>query len=150
MSTHDVVEVDQQAYDAEENVPLAGGFTLPKGGGTLLTANLSIGTHYYICAPHITLGMKGTITINGANGIAENQKQNLLSIYPVPAIDFIIVKGNQLTGVSYSILDENGRLVMTGKLESNETQISIRNLAWGMYFFQAEGDKRKAFSIVER
>lgn len=62
-NAHDVVEVSQATYNANGNTS-NGGFSLPFGGGTLI--GLAPGTYYYVCTPHASLGMKGTITVNAA------------------------------------------------------------------------------------
>jgi plastocyanin len=64
-SMHDVVEVSKDIWDVNEASPLLGGFQLPKGGGILLPAQLAAGTHYYVCTPHVSLGMKGSIIVLG-------------------------------------------------------------------------------------
>ncbi len=66
-SIHNVVEVSQSTWDADGTTPLAGGFSLPMGGGTIVLTG--VGTHYYVCQPHASLGMKGTITVNSATGV---------------------------------------------------------------------------------
>ncbi|MCB2204575.1 T9SS type A sorting domain-containing protein [bacterium] len=60
-SAHNVVEVSQATWNANGNTPLSGGFTLPFGGGTLIFS--TAGTEYYVCSPHASSGMKGTINV---------------------------------------------------------------------------------------
>ncbi len=57
---HNVVEVSQTTWNNNGNTS-NGGFTLPFGGGTLVMGTL--GTYYYVCAPHASMGMKATITV---------------------------------------------------------------------------------------
>ena len=65
-NSHDVVEVSQATYNAN-GATSNGGFTLPFGGGQL--TGLAPGTYYYVCTPHAAIGMKGTITVNGAGTV---------------------------------------------------------------------------------
>lgn len=59
--SHNAVEVSQATWNSNGNTPLSGGFSVSFGGGTVvLTAT---GTYYYVCSPHASLGMKGTITV---------------------------------------------------------------------------------------
>ncbi|MBR9975652.1 MAG: hypothetical protein KFF77_08725 [Bacteroidetes bacterium] len=60
-TTHNAVEVSQATWNSNGNTPLAGGFSLPFGGGTVVPT--ATGTYYYVCSPHASLGMKGTITV---------------------------------------------------------------------------------------
>jgi plastocyanin len=61
-SMHDAVEVSQSTWNARGTTPLAGGFSVPYGGG--IAVPTAIGTHYYVCETHVSSGMKGTITVN--------------------------------------------------------------------------------------
>ena len=147
VNTHNVVEVDQQTWEAEENAPLAGGFSLPMGGGILLTAQLKPGRHYYICTPHISLGMKGTFIIAGANAIADNSFETVLSIFPVPAVDLITVRTTAAKGSVYTITNNTGKQVLSGRLENNETAIPLTGIASGIYFFQTEGQRKRIIAL---
>lgn len=60
-SSHNAVEVSQATWNGNGNTPLSGGFSVPFGGGTVVPT--STGTYYYVCSPHASLGMKGTITV---------------------------------------------------------------------------------------
>jgi plastocyanin len=64
-STHNAVEVSQATYNANGTSALAGGFSFPVGSGGLVPqAKLTLGTHYYVCTPHVaSFSMKGTITV---------------------------------------------------------------------------------------
>jgi plastocyanin len=70
-SSHNVVEVSQTTYNSNGNTALSGGFSLPYSGGTLYTAGLTAGTHYYVCSPHASMGMKGIIIVQACNTPAQ-------------------------------------------------------------------------------
>ncbi|HET6228140.1 MAG TPA: plastocyanin/azurin family copper-binding protein [Bacteroidia bacterium] len=146
---HNAVEVSQSTWDANGTTALGGGFATPKGGGTVLPANLTVGTHYYVCQPHASMGMKAKIIVNAANGIAVNQAVLPISLFPIPATDFISVKGGISKNVAYSIFAMDGKEVLSGKLNPTQTEIFIQALAPGMYFFMAEGTEKKAFTVIE-
>src|SRR3990172_631399 len=59
---HNAVEVSQATWDANGTTPLGGGFSLPLGGGSVVLT--VVGTHWYVCQPHASSGMKGIITVN--------------------------------------------------------------------------------------
>jgi plastocyanin len=150
VNTHNVLEVGEQAYDAEENVPLPGGFSLPMGGGQLLPAQLTVGTHYYICTPHISLGMKGKITVLNPSGIAGVPVPHL-SLFPNPAKERITIKiPSHLAGSSYLMMDVTGKEVGTGKLEDLETAIQIDRLNAGMYFLQMGLTRRETLRFIKK
>ncbi|MDT8323713.1 MAG: plastocyanin/azurin family copper-binding protein [Bacteroidota bacterium] len=60
-SSHNAVEVSQATWNSNGNTPLSGGFSVPFGGGTVIFS--SAATHYYVCSPHASLGMKGVINV---------------------------------------------------------------------------------------
>ena len=111
-SNHNAVEVSQANYNANGSTMLPGGFSTVFGGG--MVTQLSIGTHYYVCAPHASMGMKGTITVvNNNTGTSLTQNLNLhLKVFPNPANDKI--------GINYS-MNMNGKVAvrlfdLTGKM----------------------------------
>ena len=65
--SHDALEVSQSTWNLNDNTPLFGGFLTPYGGGLVLPAHLSIGTHYYVCEPHASMGMKAVIIVQSCN-----------------------------------------------------------------------------------
>src|ERR1035437_6539811 len=73
-SIHDAVEVSQATWNANGTTALSGGFSTPFGGGLVLPAQLTVGTHWYVCSPHAaSMHMKGVIIVKNAAGIQENK-----------------------------------------------------------------------------
>lgn len=62
-SAHDAREVSLTTWSTNGNTALSGGFQTPFGGGLVLPAQLTVGTHYFVCTPHASMGMKGVITV---------------------------------------------------------------------------------------
>ena len=59
-SMHDAREVTFSTWKADGSTS-NGGFDVPFGGGSIVLT--TPGTYYYVCVPHVSLGMKGTITV---------------------------------------------------------------------------------------
>jgi len=57
---HTARQVTQATWNANGSAS-NGGFDLPNGGGTIVLSEP--GVVYYVCVPHASLGMKGTITV---------------------------------------------------------------------------------------
>lgn len=66
-SIHDVLEVSQTTWNSNGTTPLPGGFSTPNGGGMISASSLGIGTHYYVCTPHASQGMKGRIIVQACS-----------------------------------------------------------------------------------
>jgi plastocyanin len=65
-SMHSAREVEQSTWDANGTTS-NGGFDLPLGGGIAVLTQAGI--HYYVCVPHASQGMKGTITVNPSTDV---------------------------------------------------------------------------------
>ncbi len=57
---HNAQEVSLATWQAGNSTPVTG-FSTPVGGG--LVTGLSVGTHYFVCSPHASMGMKGKIVV---------------------------------------------------------------------------------------
>lgn len=90
-SSHNAVEVSKDTWTINDSSPVTG-FTVSFGGGTVSSSQLSVGTHYYVCEPHASFGMKGTIVVQSAAGVDENSLQNIVSVYPNPTSDKITLR----------------------------------------------------------
>lgn len=90
-SIHNAVEVSQSVWNANGNSPVIG-FSTPYGGGLVLPVKLTLGTHYYVCTPHASFGMKGKIIVEQSSGLNETKKENDIMVYPNPVIDPVNVQ----------------------------------------------------------
>ena len=151
-SIHTVVEVDKTTWDADKNIQLTGGFFLPEGGGKL--TGLTVGTHYYVCGPHATFGMKGKIIVNppqGINNLSVIQSNNLL-VCPNPVVSefYISYSVKQRSSVDISLIDITGKLVT--KFVSEEQlpgkyKLDIdNNYIPGIYFVRFSDNKNTRLS----
>ncbi len=86
-SFHDAVEVSEETYNENGNTP-NGGFSVPFGGGTITLE--SAGTHYYVCEPHASIGMKGIIQVVIPSDLEFiSNLESTIKIFPNPATDHI-------------------------------------------------------------
>ena len=61
-ATHNAIEVSKETYESGGNEPLEGGFAVTFGETKDVTFTAA-GVHYFVCEPHIPVGMIGTITV---------------------------------------------------------------------------------------
>jgi len=135
---HNVVEVSQATWNADGSTALTGGFQLPYGGGTL-SSQLTVGTHYYVCQPHASLGMKGIIIVQSTLGINENTLKTSASIYPNPSkgrfqlsINNIDLTKNSFVEI-YNIV---GAQVFQSAIINPRLDIDLSNQSKGIYFIK--------------
>ena len=90
------------------------------------------------------------LTVNNNVGINENTQDNLFSVFPNPAQSVINVKADsKLLGQVYSIYDNTGRVVLTGKLNSDNTTIELGNLSGGVYMFRIGENMKQTFKVIK-
>ena len=90
------------------------------------------------------------LTVNNNVGINEFTQNNLFSVFPNPAQSIInVTVDNKLIGDVYSISDNAGRIVLTGKLNSQYTTIELNNLSGGVYMFSVGENMKQTFIVIK-
>jgi hypothetical protein len=83
-------------------------------------------------------------------GINESSSSNIFSVYPNPANNQINVKTNaKLFGSVYIVYDNTGKLVLTGKINSENTVIELGNLSDGIYLFSVGENLKQTFKVIK-
>lgn len=83
------------------------------------------------------------IVINIPSSIDEMTSS--ISLFPNPAADVLWFKHtNHLTGSDYLVYNSSGKIVLMGKIQTEVTSISIKNLLPGFYYLRV-GNKTQAF-----
>jgi plastocyanin len=137
--SHNAVEVSEATWSSGGSTALPGGFSLGFGGGNLAAGSLSVGTHYYVCSPHASAGMKGKIIVQSTTGVSAEKATLQLTIFPNPVSEQLFLKNAvNLAGNSYRISSLDGREVQKGSIPSGSAAISISDLKPGSYLFLME------------
>lgn len=90
------------------------------------------------------------LTVNNNVGINEISQDNLFSVFPNPTQSSINIKADiKLMGEVYTIYDNIGRVVLTGKLNTPNTTIELSNLSGGAYVFRIGENMKQVFSIIK-
>jgi len=145
---HDALEVSEATWTANGTTALAGGFSVPFGGGEV--TGLAVGTHYYVCTVHASLGMKGKITVNESSGIAENEAGiKKFSIFPNPTSGRFTLQFNGPDGTAGSwtksiphtgieIFNILGEKIadLSGLISSSSSEIDLSSVPDGIYFIR--------------
>lgn len=140
-SSHNAVEVSQTTWNANGNTALSGGFETAFGGGLVLPAQLDIGTHYYVCEVHASIGMKGIIIVQSSAGIIEHKLQPAISFYPNPSEGKFQIDLSNLQFTKHSeieIYNEYGEKTHTIYNLTHQTsdEIDLSNFPKGIYFIK--------------
>jgi hypothetical protein len=90
------------------------------------------------------------LTVNNNVGINEFTQNNLFSVYPNPAKSQINVKADvKLLGSIYTIYDNLGKVVLSGKINSDNTVIELGNLSGGIYLFRVGDKMKQTFKVIK-
>ena len=90
------------------------------------------------------------LTVINNVGINEFTQDNLFSVYPNPANSHINVKADvTLLGSDYTVYDNTGKLVLSGKINSENTVIELGNLSGGIYMFNVGGNLKQTFKVIK-
>lgn len=154
-SIHDAVEVSQATWNANDITPITG-FSIPFGGGTLLGSQLTVGTHYYVCENHASMGMKGIITVLAPSAVPETKAQEDILIYPCPAKNNITVQMNVNTSnpVEIKLYNLQGRLLDVLLPRSAFSGVLLRTFSLskitgpGVYFLQVTSGELSSYQKI--
>ncbi|MDD3160969.1 MAG: hypothetical protein PHX49_03465 [Bacteroidales bacterium] len=85
-------------------------------------------------------------------GVDEIQAEVLsVEIYADPTTDKLLVKaGLELVGSSYSVIDQLGRPIISGRLISESSSVAIDKLASGLNFFQVVGGNQMTVKFMKK
>jgi hypothetical protein len=88
--------------------------------------------------------------VNNNVGINEFTQNNLFSVYPNPAKSQINVKADAtLLGSVYTVYDNIGKVVLSGKINSENTVIELGNLSGGIYLFTVGENMKQTFRVIK-
>ena len=88
--------------------------------------------------------------LTGSQQSIENFQPDLFSVFPNPAQNAINIKvDNKLIGKPFSIYDNTGKVVLSGKINSENTAIEIGNLSGGIYLFSVGENFQQTFKIIK-
>jgi hypothetical protein len=86
-------------------------------------------------------------------GIKETSLNISLSIFPNPTSDFLTLEVDDYNNetLSFDLLDEQGKLILSEQITNQETQVAMSNLARGSYFINIVQSNKKiqTFKIIK-
>jgi plastocyanin len=135
---HKVEEVNQATWNANNNTPLPG-FNTPFGGGLILPAQLTEGTHWYVCMPHASSGMKGMIIVENTTSVRLQPTTSAFNLFPNPSNGIFQLEMETATDASnyqLDVINSEGRKVYAVRnLEQKSlNEIDLSAYGKGIYF----------------
>lgn len=83
-------------------------------------------------------------------GVNEIIKQYMFNVFPNPTTNRINVKADaKLVGEIYTIYDNMGKMVLSGKLNTENTIIELGSLSGGTYLFNVGENRGQTFKMIK-
>lgn len=139
---------------AQDSVNASGGDATGSGG----TAAYSIGQLVYTtntgATGEVAQGVQHAYEIYTVS-IDETQQNVSLNIFPNPTTDYLTLQVNDYKNEkwSFQVFDVHGQLLSNGQIVSEQTQISMNNLASASYYVNVvnqENKNIKSFKIIKK
>ena len=148
--SHPLAEVSQTTWNANGTATLSTGFGTKTSSYTFTITSAS--DIYYVCTNHVTMGMKGMITVSSV-GVKEQANQiSGISIFPNPAKNQFSVKFNSsengnVTAKLYSICGQEIESLTVNKeffVGTATLNFDLQNhVPSGVYFVQLNYNSNK-------
>ncbi len=143
---HNAVEVSEATWNSNGTAPLAGGFALGFGGGTVLPADLEVGTNFYVCQPHAGGGMKGRIIVQATTSVNEGLGLAVMNVYPNPSHGTVyVLLDKSIVGQNFSVdvFSLRGEVVYTAAKSgtADTKELDLTALPSGIYMIRLSGEE---------
>jgi hypothetical protein len=137
---------------AQENTVASGGEAIGSAG----TLSYSIGQVVYTTITgangSLAQGVQQSYEISTTNSINESAITLEMSVYPNPTTDYLTLKVEASTGLSYQLFDLQGKVIENKKVNSNSTTIKMESLPIATYFLNITENNLtiKTFKIIKK
>ena len=144
---------------AQVAIPAAGGVASGSGGTVTYTVGQIVYTTNAGTPGSVAQGVQHSYEISVVPGSQEDDGIRLICfVYPNPTSDIVKLQiENRIENLTYYLYNMNGKLILTNKIESKETIISMGNLVPATYFLEvvqttadSSVQKIKTFKIIKK
>lgn len=99
----------------------------------------------------LAMGPMAQYTVAATTGL-ELVDVTLLSVYPNPTADVLVLKTGELSNVSFWLSDSEGRTLQKSEVSTSETSVDFSGYASGVYHLTLtqKGKAIKSFSIIKK
>lgn len=94
-----------------------------------MVTGLSVGVHYYVCAPHASGGIKGRIFVSSSTGIQQYVSfENSFRMYPNPTMGKLNLEYLSASALNGNVSNEAKEIIVDILTLSGQELIKIRNV----------------------
>ena len=138
---------------AQDAIPTSGGDASGSGGTVSYTVGQVVYTTNTGSNGSVSQGVQQPYEISVVSGIGDNTINLSCTAYPNPTTDKLTlrVENTEKLNLNYQLLDINGKVLESNKVEGSETCISMESLTPSIYFLKiSDGLKEvKTFKIIK-
>jgi hypothetical protein len=140
---------------AQEAVSAAGGNASGSGGSVSYTIGQIVYSYDTGTDATVAQGVQQPYEISIVTGIEDSKDISLeFVVYPNPATDFVILKtgGYDTENLKYYLYTNSGKVLVSGNLQGDETNISMAALLPSAYFLKVMNNTKviKTFKIIKK
>jgi len=147
-----LLSFSMNAQTSHQVLSATGGDASGSGGSVAYSVGQIVYTTSTGSTGSVAQGVEQAYEISSV-GIKETALNISLSIFPNPTSDYLTLKVEDYNNeaLSYSLLDEQGKLVLNEQITNQVTQVAMSNLARGAYFINVlqENKKIQTFKIIK-
>ncbi len=141
-----------KAQTSHQVLSASGGDATGSGGSVAYSVGQIVYTAHLGTTGSVAQGVEQAYEIYSV-GIKETALNISLSIFPNPTSDFLILKVEDYNNeaLSYNLIDEQGKLILSEQITNQNTQLEMSTLARGSYFINIVQTNKKiqTFKIIK-
>jgi Secretion system C-terminal sorting domain len=138
---------------AQSGVTATGGDLSGSGGKVSYSAGQLAYTSITSSTGKVSQGIQQAFEIFVVSGLEVKYISLDMKVYPNPTTDFVTLRNTKgdLNQLSFQLLGANGSKISESTLQSENTDIAMRDLAAGIYFIKVYNQKEllKSFQIIK-
>jgi hypothetical protein len=141
-----------KAQTSHQVLSASGGDATGSGGSVAYSVGQIVYTTHLGTTGSVAQGVEQAYEIYSV-GIKETSLNISLSIFPNPTSDFLTLKVEDYNNeaLSYNLIDEQGKLILSEQITNQNTQLAMSTLACGAYFINVlqANKKIQTFKIIK-
>ena len=138
---------------AQESANTSGGEATGTGGTVAYSLGQALYSTHGVSGGSIAEGVQHAYEIYTVS-LNEMNNNTSLSVYPIPTAEYLVLEIGDIKHekLFYELYDLQGKLAISGKIMTRQTEINIANLSSGAYFIDVvttEHKKIQSFKIIK-
>jgi hypothetical protein len=146
--------ISLQLSYAQEIVPSTGGNATGTGGTSSFTVGQVFYTSNASSTGSVSQGVQQAFEIQTLSNPGLLTVQLTAVTYPNPTTDYVVLKitDTALENLQYTLFDVNGKTIVSKKITTSITEITMKNYSIGMYLLKLtkKNQPLKTFKIIKK